>query len=150
MDPVFDPEFRPQVKSKRRNFWMHSQWTLGRFASVIVLGGLAILSAQNTPGRLRNPQSNPGGLSFTPNGYQVVPQATARLRFAAGGDHFVRSAPAGIDERFVIPAPVEIDQKMIIHSDQRVRIWSGDPPANPPVYPYVVPIPTQPLPAPPR
>ncbi len=139
MVAVIDPEFNPPVKSKPRNTRMPSIRRIGQLASVVLLGGLAILPAQNASGRWRKQSKLPPRVLLTPNGYQ--PWMSQRI----ASDHFVRSAPAGIDERFLVTAPAGIDEGMIVNPYPAV----GSRPVlvAPVPYPDLVPVPVQPAPS---
>ena len=141
MDAVYDPEFHAPVKSKSRNTWIPSLRALGRFACVVALGGLAIIPAQNAPGRWRNLSRVSRGAYLNPNGTLPPPQARMGPRIAAS-NHFVRPAPVGIDERFLVPAPTGIDERMIYPNQVPPSgRWPVAPLPNAPVSPYVVPVP---------
>lgn len=114
MDAVFDPEFHPPAKSKPRKTWTPSARALGRLASWIVLGGLAILPAQHAAGRRRNPSKLQRPVLLRPSGNQILPQIWINPRTAPAADPFARPAPQGIDERFLVSAPTVIDENMVI------------------------------------
>jgi hypothetical protein len=146
MDLVTDPEFNPRFKSKPRKTGMPSLRVVGRIASVVLLGGLAIIPTQNVRGRWRNAPKLQRIAITNPNGYQVLPQVWTNPRIAPGSaDHFVRSAPEGIDQRFLVSAPTGIDEGIVVNVNQAPG--SRTIIVTPPAYPYVAPVPAPPSPS---